>query len=480
MIAVQPCPSENLWALEVDVFDPEREPCADVIVYLKAQDGQVIHDKTGKDGRARYEGLEAGSFEVTLWGRDQDLWTQDAVTALPDALTKASLPAQWQAARSDTPQTQVKADWGECLYLMAHRLGVAPEAIWDDPANKDLIEAEHAEGREPSVLKPTDTLAVPAPVLRRIPVETKNRYDVILKAETFEYCTVLSVNDAVRSGLDCLVEVDGVGMQLTTDGDGMLIVPVEPDSSSVRITIDEIEVLDVTLGELLPVSTYGGVMHRLLNLGYLLYPLGVLDAEGRALLRDAHGSQAMGYTTDEDYTEADVRALKKRRDFRTLMLLREAYSSDAVGDAHARQSPLARMLTRAVLDLKRDTVDEIRVFIHARAWSSREFKIRRATLAAAFPDEFKGCTEKTFADLDDRESGEEPDGYDHPVDQSGYASDDSDDGEDPDLPDPPQTRNYGTLRAVKRDKAGVPGFLQALLTGQSRRLLHDPIPPVFA
>jgi hypothetical protein len=310
---VQPCPLASLAVVEVVVLDQAGAPVSDVKVAVKNRAGQAVNNKTNALGVARFPGLEKVTHQASLLSTDASYWTAGAAAALPAERAKSESLATWSALDAPSAEGETRVEWGECLYSIAARAGLPPDAVWKKGENHHL-----AEGRDEPVLQPGDTLSLPAVEVRWFGVEPGQRYEVKLQAKPTVFRADLRDDDEPRGGLECLVEVDGVAQTVTTTKDGVLEVPVPPTAQTVKVTVSTLESFEVDLGELLPVSTVGGVERRLFNLGYLLYqldgedeeadtvalraairwfqddyglePSGTLDDEGQDALRAAHGS----------------------------------------------------------------------------------------------------------------------------------------------------------------------------------------------
>jgi hypothetical protein len=316
--AIYTCPVRGLTALEVRVLNEKGQTLEDVAVTVKNGEGKVLHDKTSKEGIARFVGLGKKPHEATLSAMHETYWKPGESRALPEGRARADSPASWVSPEDESAVQTHEVDWGECLYSISHQYGLPPEAIWSLPLNDGLTKKPNEDARDEPVLKPTDKLEVPTRKIRWTPVDPGNQYDFILSDRDYVFRVDLFDDDDERTSLECLVEVEGEVITVATDDKGVLEVPVLPTTEVVKVTISELEEFEATLGSLLPVSTVGGVERRLLNMGYLVYPLsdydeseavivlsaairwfqsdygveetGRLDEEGRELLLDAHGS----------------------------------------------------------------------------------------------------------------------------------------------------------------------------------------------
>jgi hypothetical protein len=88
-----------------------------------------------------------------------------------------------------------------------------------------------------------------------------------------------------RSNQQYVLVIDGKMQQGSTDGDGVIDIPIPPGAQSGNLTVgpDKFSV-DVALGALDPVDLLSGVQARLNNLGY---PCGTPDGELNDLTKNA-------------------------------------------------------------------------------------------------------------------------------------------------------------------------------------------------
>jgi Putative peptidoglycan binding domain len=162
------------------------------------------------------------------------------------------------------------------LAKIAARHGVRdPERVWNDPANAEL----RARRGNPHVLLAGDEVFVPDPDPPSFGVPAGRRHGFRMQSPPLELrCRLLDVHGDPRG--DTVIEalVDAESMSLTTDGDGVLVVPIRSTTEQVRLRMDDGE-LELTVGRLDPIDTAAGLRARLAGLGYLAGELDGSDPE---------------------------------------------------------------------------------------------------------------------------------------------------------------------------------------------------------
>jgi hypothetical protein len=171
---------------------------------------------------------------------------------------------------------------GECLSSIAERYGFFWQTLWNHPSNSALRKLRG----DPNVLLPGDAVFVPEKRIAeyRRPTGATHRFQ--RKGVPATLRVQFLSGDAPRANQAFVAEVDGVEHRGTTDGQGVLQLPIRPDArrATVRFEDDE-EEYDLLLGTVDPVDALTGVKARLANLGYEL-PGGVSDLLDEAT-RDA-------------------------------------------------------------------------------------------------------------------------------------------------------------------------------------------------
>lgn len=201
---------------------------------------------------------------------------------------------------------------GECAASVAARYGLSATALLDRDANHGLRDAR----ANPHVLAPGDVLDVPEPAVRQLafsPGGTK-RYTASVPRTNLRLKLTTPTGEAAANKR-FQVELPGAKSPIegTTDGDGVLDVPIGVNYTSATILLflgeeDPIR-LPVRIGHLDPEHLDSGVAGRLRNLGYSvgegsealaqgvrafqrresLPESGVVDEDTRARLVERHG-----------------------------------------------------------------------------------------------------------------------------------------------------------------------------------------------
>lgn len=155
---------------------------------------------------------------------------------------------------------------GDCIESIAVLYGFSPGALWNHPENSEL----RALRESPNVLYPGDVVVIPEPRLKAYPIATGRRHIFRRKGVPSKLRLNLIVGDEPLAGRPYTLMVDGNRVVLTgvTTGSGELEQWIPADSKKARVVFEDVEI-DVDLGYLDPSDTQSGVVHRLLNLGYL-------------------------------------------------------------------------------------------------------------------------------------------------------------------------------------------------------------------
>lgn len=155
---------------------------------------------------------------------------------------------------------------GEGISRIAELYGFAPETIWTCPENRELSERRS----DPNVLVPGDVVFIPDKMPRTVSVKTGKVHRFRRVEVPPRLVLRLVESGRPRAGLGFrLVLDDGRTLQGSTDGDGILRTYVPSAARSARLYLaDEPVSIEVTFGELQPVSEIRGVQQRLRNLGF--------------------------------------------------------------------------------------------------------------------------------------------------------------------------------------------------------------------
>jgi hypothetical protein len=161
---------------------------------------------------------------------------------------------------------------GEDLHSVAWRYGVDPTQLWDHQGNAAL-----RDKRKAGVLLPGDLVTIPTPLERpSFSVSPGGTHRFKAMVPRHELRVALEQGGEPRADIPFTAEVDGVTHELTTDGQGNVVVPVGPSTRFVTLTLHEEdedgnihdENMRIELGGLDPNDNLTGVQARLRNLGH--------------------------------------------------------------------------------------------------------------------------------------------------------------------------------------------------------------------
>jgi hypothetical protein len=156
---------------------------------------------------------------------------------------------------------------GDHLALLAHKFGFDADAVWNDPANDDLRNAE----RDPELLAAGDVLYIPnqvdkKPVTFDLSTGSTNTFQ---SSEPTMDLQIKFADPQFASKAYTVQELPDLSSQSTgEDGTLKVTIPVTMPSFTVVFTEDGTTVV-CKVAQVDPVRTMTGVIQRLQNLGYL-------------------------------------------------------------------------------------------------------------------------------------------------------------------------------------------------------------------
>jgi hypothetical protein len=272
--ATLPCPMKERHALEARVIDENGEPLADMGVELRKSDTEKLRSKTDTGGAVRFDRLQAGGYQLSLYELDQEAWEWVKQEALPEALAKSTGDAAWQ---NPTPPSTEKTNHvvieGECITKLAERYGFFPDTLWDWPDNAKLKQKRE----DMNILAPDDTLVIPARRDKAIPAQTGDRYYLKRKGITAKLRVRFLIAGQPRKNVPYSVSVSTLNRQTVpdrqgmTDMEGFVSVTVPPSATTATVILGQGEGQDIyefNLGYIDPIDTVCGIQGRLRNLGY--------------------------------------------------------------------------------------------------------------------------------------------------------------------------------------------------------------------
>jgi hypothetical protein len=268
-----PCRRELKEAIEVRVFDEAGEPHPDVEVAVIKSESEMLRQKTDAQGHTRFDGLQPGSYQLSLLAIDEDVWEKIGEAGLGDK-RKSSGDASWSAPPAANGKTDVEVEEGDCLASIAFEYGWLPESLWKHEENAEL----KAKRKSMYILNPGDVVRIPAVRRKMLQVATGNRYDLkrkgvpeMLRVRFLDFC------NEPRAGVSYVLSLESADGEPipdrkgTTDSAGFVIAPIPPNAIWGQIILmegDEQEVEELDLGYINPIDKTSGVQARLNNLCY--------------------------------------------------------------------------------------------------------------------------------------------------------------------------------------------------------------------
>lgn len=162
---------------------------------------------------------------------------------------------------------------GDHLARIAAQHGFARlETIWDHPANAELRRLRDS----PHQLVPGDVVAIPEREVGDATCPTGQRHVFVCQRSPLRLrLRVLDFTRAPLSGVGGLLAF-GEAVDVTTDGDGLLELALDPAAELGALTLPQGRV-DLRIGHLDPVDEETGLRARLSNLGYLIGAIEAAD-----------------------------------------------------------------------------------------------------------------------------------------------------------------------------------------------------------
>jgi putative peptidoglycan binding protein len=174
---------------------------------------------------------------------------------------------------------------GDCIASIAYRYGFFPNTLWQHPENKALRELR----KDPNVLAPGDVVHVPDKRVREETCAAGRSHRFKRKAVPERLELQLTREGEPRQDEPYVLEVDGAEVARgSADGDGRISASISPSARQARLLLtDGTEVIEISLGHLLPVDDLRGAQQRLQGLGLYRGPThGELDDDTVAALVD--------------------------------------------------------------------------------------------------------------------------------------------------------------------------------------------------
>lgn len=190
---------------------------------------------------------------------------------------------------------------GDCAVSVCAEAGLDPKIVFKRPENAKLREHPHDA---PEILAPGDLLHLPALELRQEKRATGAYHPFKLKTTPARLKIKFLDNGQPRANLACIVQIDGVKAEATTDADGLLDHPIPPAATMVQLRLggaDSLEDYFFKLGHLDPLDTISGLQARLTNLGYTPGPIdNLMGPRTRAAINNFQHARKIAVTGNAD------------------------------------------------------------------------------------------------------------------------------------------------------------------------------------
>jgi hypothetical protein len=155
---------------------------------------------------------------------------------------------------------------GDCLSSIAAEYGISWDKIWNHGDNAGLKQRR----KDPNVLFPGDVLVVPDKDAKTQACATDQRHAFKTKRKPTRIKIRFTLDDHPRKNLAYELQVAGLTLKGSTDGDGVLEAEIPPDAQSGVLLLgdeDPRETHELGFGALDPLDTDDGVKKRLSSLG---------------------------------------------------------------------------------------------------------------------------------------------------------------------------------------------------------------------
>ncbi len=194
---------------------------------------------------------------------------------------------------------------GECIESIALAHGYLPDTLWNHPDNAQL----KRERKDPSLLLPGDRVQVPDPRPKQEPGADGRKHRFHRKGLPSKLRVRILRDGEPRKNEPYTLNIDGRLSQGSTDGDGVVEVPVPPNAQRGTLVVGQDEqdqqTFELRLSGLDPVESLTGVQQRLENLGYPCPASGALDEPTRAALGDFQRACDLEATGEPDQKTRD-------------------------------------------------------------------------------------------------------------------------------------------------------------------------------
>ncbi len=278
--ATVPCPFRK-HVIEVLIVGEDNKPLADQKIRLGNNEGKVMNSISNSQGTSRFEGLDEGTYQLSLYALDKEAWELIEEKPLEATSQGAGVWQTPQPAQNSKGFTH-KIVQGECVAKIADKYGFFPDTIWSRSENTDLRERR----KDMYILEPDDVVYVPETRVTNVSENTGTHVKVRRKGVPERLrIRFLKHDDTPRVGLPYLLSVKTNDDETlphikgTTDEKGFVDQPIPPRAVFAEIVLGEgrrQEVHEFDLGYVDPIDSVAGWQARLNILGY---PCGEQDGE---------------------------------------------------------------------------------------------------------------------------------------------------------------------------------------------------------
>lgn len=189
---------------------------------------------------------------------------------------------------------------GDCLESIAFTVGLAWQAIWDDPQNAALKRARGS----PNILLPGDRLHIREIALKTVDRPTDHNHLFVRKNLTSKLRLCIKQVGQPRCNEQYFLEIDGKLFRGKTDGNGCIAVDIPPNATGGTLTVGAGRwnrlVVPLEFGAMDPITEVVGVQKRLQNLGFACEPTGEIDEATSAAVAALQKAQNLELTGDLD------------------------------------------------------------------------------------------------------------------------------------------------------------------------------------
>ena len=161
------------------------------------------------------------------------------------------------------PYYKVKS--GDCISSIAFKHNLLPDTVWLATENQEL----RALREDPNVLMEGDRVFVRAKEAKSVDGATDTRHQFRRRGVPSKLqIQFFDEDDKPIANAGYRLDLGGMMIEKTTDGEGWLRVAIPPDLARARLIFDSGEEHVLHLGHLHPLETVEGLHDRLRNLGY--------------------------------------------------------------------------------------------------------------------------------------------------------------------------------------------------------------------